>query len=133
MNLVSDIWYDSLIGGSARRQGFYLHRTAQHRKTRIHTHASSWIRTHNPNVRAVEDSTCLRPRGHWNRLQIYLNINSKNLEYYVNDDKVAPSITYQVKKTTSGVEVQLHRFVISALDGGEWLISSFDCLTHGTH
>jgi hypothetical protein len=33
-------------------------------KTRTHIHASSGIRTHGPDVRAVEGSTCLRPRGH---------------------------------------------------------------------
>jgi hypothetical protein len=36
-----------------------------------HIHASSGIRTHDPSVRAVEDSTCLRPRGHWDRLVDY--------------------------------------------------------------
>jgi energy-coupling factor transporter transmembrane protein EcfT len=30
-----------------------------HRKTRTHIHASSGIRTHDPSVLAVEDSTCL--------------------------------------------------------------------------
>jgi len=30
-------------------------------------HASSWIRTHDPSVRAAENSTHLRPRGHWDR------------------------------------------------------------------
>jgi hypothetical protein len=42
-------------------QGRYLH-TGQ----RIHTpntHALSGIRTHDPGVRASEDSSCLRPRG----------------------------------------------------------------------
>jgi hypothetical protein len=48
-------------------QGPYLHRTTQHRKTRTHIHVSSGIRTHDPSVRAAEDSTCLRPLGHWNR------------------------------------------------------------------
>jgi hypothetical protein len=41
--------------------------TGQHntkkKKTRAHIHASSGIRTHDPSVRAVEDRTCLRPRG----------------------------------------------------------------------
>jgi hypothetical protein len=30
-----------------------------------HIHTSSGIRTHDPSVRAVEDNTCFRPRGHW--------------------------------------------------------------------
>jgi hypothetical protein len=48
-------------------QGLYPHRTTQHRKTRTHIHAPNGIRTRDPSVRAVEDSTCLRPRGRWNR------------------------------------------------------------------
>jgi hypothetical protein len=50
-------------------QGRYLH-TEQH-KHRINTHtdihALSWIRTHDSSVRASEDRSCLRPRGHCNR------------------------------------------------------------------
>jgi hypothetical protein len=52
-------------------QGLYLHRTTQHRKTRTYIHASSGIRSHDPSVRAAEDSTCLRARGHWDRLKMY--------------------------------------------------------------
>jgi hypothetical protein len=35
----------------------------------MHTdiHASSGIRTHEPSVRAGEDSSCLKPRGHRDR------------------------------------------------------------------
>jgi hypothetical protein len=52
------------------------HRTTQHRKTRTLIHASSGIRNQDPSVRAAEDSTCLRPRGHWNSLinNIYIII-----------------------------------------------------------
>jgi hypothetical protein len=52
-----------LLGqGISPKQGFNLHSTTtQHRKTRTHIHAPSRIRTRNPNVRAVEDSMCLRP------------------------------------------------------------------------
>jgi len=32
-----------------------------------HIHAPSGIRTRDSSVRAVEDSTCLRPRSHWDR------------------------------------------------------------------
>jgi hypothetical protein len=41
------------------------HRTTQHRKTRTLIHALSGIRTQDSSVRAAEDSTCLRPLGHW--------------------------------------------------------------------
>jgi hypothetical protein len=51
-------------------QSSYLH-TGQH-KYRINAytdiHALSGIRTHDPSVRASEDSSCLRPRGHCDRL-----------------------------------------------------------------
>jgi hypothetical protein len=43
------------------------HRKTQHRQTQTHIHAPSKIRTCDPNVRAAEDSTCLRSRGHWDR------------------------------------------------------------------
>jgi hypothetical protein len=36
----------------------------RHRETQTHIHAPSRIRNCDPNVRAAEDSTCLRPRGH---------------------------------------------------------------------
>jgi hypothetical protein len=52
-------------------EGRYLH-TEQH-KHRINAHrninALSGIRTHDPSVRASEDSSCLRPRGHCQRRQ----------------------------------------------------------------
>jgi hypothetical protein len=57
-----------LGGGSVQSQGLYLHRTTQPRETQTHIHAPSRIRTCDPNVRAAEDSTCLRLRGHWDRL-----------------------------------------------------------------
>jgi len=57
-----------LLGrGVGPTQGLYLHRTTRHRKTQKHIHASSEIRTHDSSVRAVEDSTCLRRCGHWDR------------------------------------------------------------------
>jgi hypothetical protein len=48
-------------------QGLYLNTEQQ---KRIHTpniHALTGIRTHDPSVRASEDSTYLRPRGHCGR------------------------------------------------------------------
>jgi hypothetical protein len=56
--------------GISPSQGRYLH-TEQHKhRINAHTgiHASSGFRTHNPSVRAGEDSSCLRPRGHCDRL-----------------------------------------------------------------
>jgi hypothetical protein len=49
------------------------HRTTQTQNKRIPTpniHALSGIRTHDPSVRASEDSSCLRPRVHCDRLFI---------------------------------------------------------------
>jgi hypothetical protein len=53
-------------------QGRYLH-TGQHKhKINAHTdiHALSRIRTHDPSVRASEDSSCLRPRGQCERQRL---------------------------------------------------------------
>jgi hypothetical protein len=44
------------------------HRTTQTIYTHKGVHTLSGIRTHDPSVRAGEDSTCLRPRGHCDRL-----------------------------------------------------------------
>jgi hypothetical protein len=35
-------------------QGLYLHRTAQHRKTRKNIHALNGIRTHDPSIQAAK-------------------------------------------------------------------------------
>jgi hypothetical protein len=49
------------------------HRTTQHRKSQAYIHASSGIRIYDPGVRAVEDRTYLRQRGHlfFHNLQKY--------------------------------------------------------------
>jgi hypothetical protein len=61
-------------------QGRYLHKR-QH-KHRINAHTDiydlSGIRTHNPSVRASEDSSCFRPRGqcdqHYLVLSMFISI-----------------------------------------------------------
>jgi hypothetical protein len=57
--------------GISPSQGRYLH-TGQHEPRmnahNIDIHALSGIRTHDLSVRASEDSSCLRPRGHCDRL-----------------------------------------------------------------
>jgi hypothetical protein len=65
-----------LLGrGNSPSQGLYLH-TKQH-KHRINAHntdvhALSGIRTHDPSVRASEDSSCLRQRDHCDRPAVRL-------------------------------------------------------------
>jgi hypothetical protein len=65
-----------LLGrGISPSQGRYLH-TEQH-KHRINAHntdihASSGIQTHDSSIRASEDSLCLRPRGHYDRVTIFM-------------------------------------------------------------
>jgi hypothetical protein len=61
-----------LGGGISQAQGLYLHRTTQHRKTQTNFHALSRIWTCDPNVWAAEDSTCLRPLGHWDQPTIII-------------------------------------------------------------
>jgi hypothetical protein len=46
------------------------HKTTQTHNKRTHSHPCLGIRTHDPSVRASEDSSCLRPCGHCDR-QIY--------------------------------------------------------------
>jgi hypothetical protein len=50
-------------------QGRCLHTREHKHIINAHTdiHALSGIRTHDPSVQASEDSSCLRPRGHWDR------------------------------------------------------------------
>jgi hypothetical protein len=50
-------------------QGHYLHTGQQKHRINAHTniHVLSGIRNHDPSVRASEDSSCLRPRGHFDR------------------------------------------------------------------
>jgi hypothetical protein len=57
-----------LLGrGISPSQGRYLY-TAQHKhRTNTDIHASIGFRTHDPSVRASEDSSCLRQRGHCDR------------------------------------------------------------------
>jgi hypothetical protein len=73
-NLNSELYESilTLVGllgwGISLTQSLYLHRTTQYRKMRTRIHTTSGIQTHDPSVRAAEDSTCLRPLGHWDRL-----------------------------------------------------------------
>jgi hypothetical protein len=60
-----------LLGnGVSPSQGRYLHTELHKHRIHAHTdiHALSRIRTHDPSVRASEDSSCLRSRGHCDRL-----------------------------------------------------------------
>jgi hypothetical protein len=41
-----------------------LYTVTQNKRTNTYIHALNGIRTHDPSVRASEDSSCLRPRGH---------------------------------------------------------------------
>jgi hypothetical protein len=66
-------------------QARYLY-TGQH-KHRINAHRDihvlSRIRTHDPSVRASEDSSCLRPRGHCDRAQSSLSMPNLELGYLI--------------------------------------------------
>jgi hypothetical protein len=61
--------------GDQSVKGRYLHRTTQtQNKPRQTSILLSGIRTHGPSVRANEDSSYLRPRGHCNRLNMQSSI-----------------------------------------------------------
>jgi hypothetical protein len=67
-------------GGSARRKAAtYTQDSTNIEYTHKDIHASSGIRTHNPNVRASEDSSRLRPRGHCDRHTTMYREQSYNL------------------------------------------------------
>jgi hypothetical protein len=53
-------------------QGRYLDTGHHKHRLNVHTdiHALSGIRTHDPSIRASEDSSCLRWRGHCHRLSM---------------------------------------------------------------
>jgi hypothetical protein len=55
-------------------QGRYLHAGQHKHRINVHTDigALNGIRTHDPSVRASKDSSCLRPRGHCDRLTFTL-------------------------------------------------------------
>jgi len=55
-----------LDGGSAHRMATTTQDTTKQKNTDT-LHASSGIRTHDPIVPVVEDRTCFRQRGQWNR------------------------------------------------------------------
>jgi hypothetical protein len=60
---------DSLDGESARRKdATYTQNSTNTNQTHTDIHASNGIRTHDPSVRASEDSSCLRTRGRCDRL-----------------------------------------------------------------
>jgi hypothetical protein len=53
-------------GGSARRKAATCTQNNTNTEwTHTDIHALSGIRTHDPSIRAIEDGSCLRPRGHW--------------------------------------------------------------------
>jgi hypothetical protein len=54
-----------------------------------------------------------------NLQEAYLNVKVKVKSIWLNHE----DILYSIKYSTTGVEVQLHTFLTSALDGGEWSAS----------
>jgi hypothetical protein len=71
-----------LLGrGITPSQGRYLHRGKHNHRANTHINASSGIRTHSPSVLGSEDSSCLRPRGHCDRLQFWNYTNKKSRQY----------------------------------------------------
>jgi hypothetical protein len=73
---------DSLDGGPARRKASTHTHNNTNTKYKINAHntdihALSGIRTHDPSVRANEDSPCLRPRGHCDRQLLLLYMSDE--------------------------------------------------------
>jgi hypothetical protein len=71
--------YDSLDRGSALlKAATYTQNNTNRINTHTHIHASSGIVTHDLSVRACEDGSCLRSRGHFDRLD--LGSTGENIE-----------------------------------------------------
>jgi hypothetical protein len=67
-----------------------------------HIHALSGIRTHDSTVRAVEDSTCLRPRGHWDWQHLAVHtVNISSIKKAEHQDKKCFPVVLYVCKTWS--------------------------------
>jgi hypothetical protein len=74
---------DSLDEGISPSQSRYLH-TEQHKhriNAHIYIHALSGFRTDDSNVRASEDSSCLRPRGHCERHEFFILLEIFDMHY----------------------------------------------------
>jgi hypothetical protein len=73
------------------------HRTTQTQNKRIHTpniHALNGIGTHDPNVRASEDSLCLRKHGYCDRLtQVITSSKSSQYSQVVSWQRIHNSLT----------------------------------------
>jgi hypothetical protein len=69
--LFSVLIYTQSVGlfgwGISPSQGRYLHAEQHTYRINADIHAFSGIRVQDPSVRAGEDSSCLRPRGHCDR------------------------------------------------------------------
>jgi hypothetical protein len=92
-----------LDGGSARRKAA----TSTQNNTNTHTdiHAFSGIRTHDPSIRASEDSSCLRPRGHSDR-RSKINTIKENTETVTDTSKeLGLEVNTEKTKYTSYVDV----------------------------
>jgi hypothetical protein len=81
--------------GISPSQGRYLH-TQNNTNTDIH--ASSVIRNHDPSVRAGEDSSCLRPRGHCDR-----QLSISHYEIWLRKTVLVPNTPASLQ-TTSAAE-----------------------------
>jgi hypothetical protein len=62
------------------------HRTRQTQNKSTHIHALSRIRTHDPRVRASEDSPRLRPRDHMGHMYTYIKqtVTFKKINFIIN-------------------------------------------------
>jgi hypothetical protein len=78
-----------------------LTRDNKTQKNRTQIYASSKIRTHDPSVRAVEDSRCLTPRGHLERFFFFFFAKGNILET-ISLSSREPEMKLHLKSTTLG-------------------------------
>jgi hypothetical protein len=81
-------------------QGLYLNTEKRAHTSNIH--ALSGIRTHDPGLRASEDSTCLRQLGYRDRQSLAYKIENKTRELYWYGRRVDRLYEWNVDGTGSG-------------------------------
>jgi hypothetical protein len=139
-------------------RGRYLHPGQNKPRINAHTniHASNGIQTHDPSVRAGEDSSCFRPRGHCDQHDRDRNHKRENICFrkniinYVGPNLVvlyvpctlpyAPGIqrNSRLRKRSRNYYVDLPVLIRSSGNNGKKrnsyeLIANFPLIRHGPH
>jgi hypothetical protein len=102
-------------------QGRYLHIGKHKHRINAHTdiHALSGIRIHDSTVRASEDDSCLRPRGHCDRLLTPL-AHTNRIECYV--IRTLP-VSFRLGSCRYVASLRLNQILVFSRTASVWLYS----------